>query len=173
MNRSVVPMIASHEEGAGEWRSLDVFSALIAAIFLPLLSSSARPVERARRSSVCLSLSLSLSLSFLYLFVRFFFLPFCFFLSFFLFFFSFPFYRDLARSYLPGPRKNRRDAQETAVAASLHSLISRAEEEPLHSEPLLRASRVTAKYAIIRPERLLYRSCSALNFLSAYLSIQR
>jgi len=146
-----------------------VFSALIAAIFLPLLSSSARPTDRPGAPS----LSLSLSLSPLFVCLLFFF-SFCFFLFFFFFCFFF-FFIAISRAtrYLPGPRKNRRDAQETAVAASLHSLISRAEEEPLHSEPLLRASRVTAKYAIIRPERLLYRSYSALNFLSAYLSIQR
>lgn len=81
----------------------DVFSTLIAAIFLPLLSLSAqlslaRHDRRPARD----------------------------------FFFTFFLLRSC--SIQPGPRENRKDAQETAVVASLHSLISRVEEEPLHSK---------------------------------------
>lgn len=78
----------------------DVFSTLIVAIFLPLLSLSAQLslARHDRRPARDFFLLRSCSIQ-------------------------------------PDPRKNRKDAQETAVAASLHSLISRAEEEPLHRKP--------------------------------------
>lgn len=49
-------------------------------------------------------------------------------------FFLYFFFLLRSCSIQPGPRENRKDAQETAVVASLHSLISRVEEEPLHSK---------------------------------------
>lgn len=86
-----------------------MFSTLIAAIFLPLLSLSAQALVSLDTTGVLDF--------FILIFLTFFFLR-C----------------TYSRSWSVR-LKNRKDAQEIAAAASLHSLISRAKEDPLHGKP--------------------------------------
>lgn len=109
-----------------------MFSTLIAAIFLPLQSLSARfsLARRDRRPAR-----------------------------------DFPFLFLLRPcSILPDLRKNRKDAQELAVAASLHSLISRVKKEALRSK--LAHYLKTTKFAIIQlREAIIYCSYTDNKFL--------